>query len=129
MKKDYFQLDKVRAITLTHERLTTYKWFAEVPAKPKMFLGIQYGMTEVIPAGWSEYEDGRYRKSSSYFDDYTWYRVDEVNGKVYHKAHVNVHLGYKEGIGCNFDSTEEAQQWVDELVASSDKKFAVIIHK
>lgn len=130
MKKNYFQLDKVSAITLTYERETSYKWFPAIPAKPKMFLGIQWGMTEAIPAGWSEYEDTRYfRKSSSYFDDYSWYRVDEVNGKVYNKAHVHVHLNYKEGIGVNFDSNEEAQQWVDDLIASSDKKFAVIINK
>lgn len=130
MIKNYFQLDKVSAITLTYERETSYRWFSAIPAKPKMFLGIQWGMTEAIPAGWSEYEDARYsRKSSSYFDDYKWYRVDEVNGKVYHKAHVNVHLGYKEGIGCNFDSTEEAQQYVDDLIASSDKKFTLVINK
>jgi hypothetical protein len=58
-----------------------------------------------------------------------WYRVDEINKKVYNKAHVNVHLNYKEGISCDFDSNEEAQKYVDELIASSDKKFTVIINK
>lgn len=129
MIKNYFQLDKVSAITLTYERETSYRWFSAIPAKPKVFLGIQWGMTEAIPAGWSDYEEGWHRKSSSYFDDYNWYRVDEIKGKIYNKAHVNVHLNYKEGIGCNFDSNEEAQQYVDDLIASSDKKFTVIINK
>ena len=127
--KNYFQIDHVKAVTLTYERLTTYKWFAEVPSKPKTFLGIQYGMTEVIPAGWSEHEDGRWPKPTSYFDDYPWYRIDEANKKIYNKPHVNIHLGYKEGIGHHFESNQEAQKWVDELIASSDKKFSVIINK
>lgn len=129
MKKNYFQLDKVSAITLTYEHETSHKWYPEIPAKPKMFLGIQVGMTEAIPASWSNLGPEYDRLSSTYFDDYTWYRVDEINKKIYQKAHVNVHLNYKEGISCNFDSNEEAQKWVDALLASSDKNFAVIINK
>jgi len=130
MQKNYFQLDKVHSITLTYERESSYKWYAEIPAKPKInFLGIQYGMTEAVPAGWSDYEGGAWPKHTSYFDGYKWYRVDEVNKKIYHKAHVDIRFSYKEGIGHNFDSNQEAQQWVDELIASSDKKFTVIINK
>jgi hypothetical protein len=129
MIKNYFQLDKVSAITLTYERETSYKWYPVIPAKPRMFLGIQIGMTEEVSAGWSNNEDGRYPVPSSYFNSYVWYRVDEINKKVYNKAHVNVHLNYKEGISCDFDSNEEAQKYVDELIASSDKKFTVIINK
>lgn len=129
MKKNYFQLDKVSAITLTYEFETSHKWYPKIPAKPKMFLGMQVGIIEAIPAGWSDFGPEYDRLSSNYFDNYTWYRVDEINKKIYQKAHVNVHLNYKESIGCNFDSNEEAQKWVDDLLASSDKKFAVIINK
>lgn len=130
MQKNYFQLDKVSAIILTYERETSYRWRDGIPAKPKTFLGIKYGMSDAIPAGWSDDdEDVRYTKPSSYFDNYNWYRADEINGKVYNRARVDVKFSHQEGIGANFDSNEEAQQYVDELIASSDKKFAVIINK
>mgnify|MGYP006167187237 FL=1 len=129
MIKNYFQLDKVSAITLTYERETSYKWFSAIPAKPKMFLGIKYGMTPAILGGWSEFENGHVRKQSSYFADYSWYKVDEVNKKVYNKAHISIRFNYKESYGINFNSNEEAQQYVDDLIASSDKKFTVIINK
>jgi hypothetical protein len=129
MQKNYFQLDLVHSITLTYETETGYKWYAKIPAKPKTFLGIQYGMTKAIPAGWSDYECGWNPVPISYFDKYKWYRIDEVNKKIYNKAHVDIRFSYKEGIGHNFNSNEEAQKWVDELIASSDKKFTVIINK
>lgn len=137
MQKNYFQLDKVHSITLTYERESGYEWFPEIPAKEKSFMGIKYGMHKAIPAGWSEYEDGirhdgnYQRLQSSYFDNYSWHRVDEANKKVYNKAHVDIRFSYKEGIGQNFESNEEAQQWVDDLIftAAPDKKFTVIIKK
>ena len=128
MQKNYFQLDKVHSVTLKYEQ-ETHKWFNEVPAKPKTFLGIRYGMTKAISAGWSDYEDGRYPRPSSYFNDYVWYRVDEINKKIYSTAHVDIRFNYKEGIGCNFESNEEAQKYVDDLINTSDKQFHVIVNK
>jgi hypothetical protein len=134
MQKHYFELDKVESITLKHERETSWKWCQAIPAHPKTFLGIRYGMHPEIPAGWSEYidEDGTEnypwkRKQSSYFEEYTWYRV--TPSKIYNKAHVTVYLSYKHSLGMNFNSSEEAQAYVDELISSSDKKFHVIINK
>lgn len=136
MQKNYFQLDKVNSITLTYERDAGYIWKEAIPAREKQFMGIKYGMYPAVPAGWSEYEkedkyDLKRRVQSSYFDNYSWYRVDEVNKKVYNKAHVDIRFSYKEGIGQNFESNEEAQQWVDDLIftAAPDKKFTVIIKK
>lgn len=136
MQKHYFELDKVDSITLTMEGQTGYKWFEAIPPQPKTFLGIKYGMTEGIRAGWSDY-DLKYhqcdkdRVQSSYFTEYPypWYRVDESTKKVFNKAHVEVRFGYKQSIGTRFESNEEAQAWVDEIIASSDKKFHVIINK
>jgi hypothetical protein len=134
MKKHYFELDKVDSITITMERESSYRWFPEIPARPKTFLGIKYGMTEAIPAGWNDYidEDGNEyrpwdRRQSSYFDDYPWYKVTPF--RIYSKAHVEIRFGYKQSLGINFDSNEEAQGYVDELISSSDKKFHVIINK
>lgn len=136
MKKHYFELDKVDSITLTHERETNYRWYPEIPATPKMFLGIPIGTNKAIPAGWNEYvdENGNEkwpndRTKTSYFKDYQWYRVDDVNKKIYNKAHVEIRFGYKQSFGINFESTEEAQDYVDELISSSDKHFHVIINK
>ena len=135
MTKNYFELDKVESITLTYERETVYRWFPEIPSKEKSFMGIKYGMTEVIPAGWNDYidDDGNeynthWRKPVSYFEYYQSYRIDENNKRIYNKAHVTVYLSYKHSLGVNFESTEEAQEYVDELIESSDKGFHVIIN-
>ena len=134
MKKHYFELDKVDSITLNGERESSYRWFPEIPARPKTFLGIKYGMTEAIPAGWNDCidEDGNEyrpwkRRQSSYFDDYSFYKVTPF--RIYSKAHVEIRFGYKQSFGVQFDSNEEAQEYVDDLILSSDKQFHVIINK
>lgn len=127
--KFYFQPEKVHSITLTAERESGYEWFNAVPARPKTFLGFTIGTIPAIPAGWSEYEDGGARKQSSYFADYSWYRVDEVNKKVYNKAHISIRFNYKESYGINFNSNEEAQQWIDDLIKETGVQFSVIINK
>ncbi len=134
MQKHYFELDKVDSITITMEREASYRWFPEIPAKPKTFLGIKYGMTEAIPPGWNDHidEDGNEyrpwnRRQSSYFDDYSFYKVTPF--RIYSKAHVEIRFGYKQYFGIQFDSNEEAQAYVDDLILGSDKKFTVIINK
>jgi hypothetical protein len=134
MKKHYFELDKVDSITLTMERETSYRWFPEIPVRPKTFLGIKYGMEPKIPAGWNDNFDDNgneyrpwNRRQSSYFDDYSWYKVTPF--RIYSKAHVEIRFGYKQSFGINFDSNEEAQAYVDELISSSEKQFHVIINK
>jgi len=133
MKKHYFDLDKVDSITLTRETETSWRWMPTIPARPKTFLGIRYGMESEIPAGWNDnfYDNGNekypwHRHQSSYFDDYKWYKVTPF--RIYNKAHVEIRLGYKQSFGVNFESTDEAQLYVDELIKSSDKKFNVIIN-
>jgi hypothetical protein len=134
MQKHYFELDKVDSITLNGERESSYRWCPEIPARPKTFLGIKYGMTEAIPAGWNDNFDDNCnekwpwnRKQSSYFDDYSWYKVTPF--RIYSKAHVEIRFGYKQSFGVRFESNEEAQAYVDELISSSDKQFHVIINK
>jgi len=134
MQKHYFELDKVDSITLNSERESSYRWFPEIPAREKSFMGIKYGMTEAIPAGWNDCidDDGNEyrpweRKQSSYFDDYSWYKVTPF--RIYNKAHVEIRLGYKQSFGIQFDSNEEAQTYVDDLILGTDKKFTVIINK
>lgn len=135
MNKYYFELSKVESITLYMEReCTEYYWKEEVPARPKKFLGFAVGKYPPVPAGWSDYEeedeyDYRKRKQKSYFDQYSWYRADEVTKKIFHKPQVEVVLGYKHSISTRFESDAEAQAWVDELIATSDKKFHVIVKK
>lgn len=135
MKKHYFELDKVDSITLTLERETEYRWYPEIPETPKMFLGIPIGTNKAIPAGWNEYTDSagneswqRNRTKPSYFEKYSSYRIDEVNKRIYYKSHVEIRLGYKQSFGKTFDSNEEAQTYVDDLILGSDKKFTVIIN-
>lgn len=134
MKKHYFELDKIESITLTHETETSYRWMDSIPARPKTFLGIKYGMEPEIPAGWNDYIKGdgtdRYpwdRKTSEYFEEYNWLKV--LPFRIHNKANVSIYLSYKHTIGTNFDSNEAAQAYVDDLILGSDKKFTVIINK
>jgi hypothetical protein len=135
MQKTYFELDKVDSITLSMEKESDdYYWKEAVPARPKKFLGITIGTRPEVPAGWSEYEeeyeeDYRRRKQKSYFDQYSWYRIDEKTKQIFIKPHVEVRFGYKQSIGRRFESDTEAQSWVDELIQSSPKQFHVIINK
>jgi hypothetical protein len=135
MKKHYFELDKVDSITLTGERETEYRWFQEIPSRPRKFLGFQIGKTSAIPAGWNEYVDEngneKYqddRTKTSYFEGHKSYRVDEVNKRIYNKAHVEIRLGYKQSFGINFIDNTEAQKYVDDLINSSEKQFHVIVN-
>lgn len=134
MQEHYFELDKVESITLTHESETSYNWMSAIPASPKTFLGIKYGMDPEIPAGWNDCFDKDNnekfewdRKPTSYFEQYNWYRVSPF--RIHNKAHVTIYLSYKHSLGMYFDSTEEAQEYVNDLISSSDKEFHVIINK
>jgi len=134
MKKHYFELDKVDSITLNSERETAYRWCPSIPPSPKTFLGIRYGMEPEIPAGWNDNFDDNgnekwpwRRTQSSYFGDYSWYKVTPF--RIYNKAHVEIRFGYKQSFGVQFESNEEAQEYVDELISSSEKQFHVIINK
>lgn len=135
MKKHYFELDKVDSITLTGEKETEYRWFQEIPSRPKTFLGIKYGMSESIPAGWNDYidKDGNeynthWRKPVSHFTDYSWYKVCDITERIYNKAHVEIRFGYKQSFGVNFNDNTEAQKYVDDLINSSEKQFHVIVN-
>jgi hypothetical protein len=127
-QKIYFNLDLISAIHVTMERESGYKWFEAVSAKPKTFLGIRVGTEPAIPAGWSDWECGFDRKTSSYFDDYSWYRVDETEKKIFNKAHVNVHLGPKESVSMNFNSNQEALDWAEGIIIKSGKKLEAVIY-
>jgi hypothetical protein len=137
MQKHYFELDKIESITLTSESETDYRWFPEIPAKEKSFMGIKYGMTKAIAAGWNDmYEnaDGTNewqswkRKQASHFDRFESYRVCDITKRIYRKAHVEVRIGYKQSFGLRFDNNTEAQAWVDMILSSTDKQLGVIIN-
>jgi hypothetical protein len=49
--------------------------------------------------------------------------------KVYNRANVKVHLGFKETISQSFDSDEEASEWVHELNELSGKNFVSVEYK
>ena len=133
MIKKYFQLDDIISIQLTHERESGYKWMERIPGRSKKFLGFVVGKHPEIPEGWSSgdfghlTDDEMLRRSSSYFERYSWLRVDEKNKKIWNKATVEIKLRYKDMVSKQFNSNEEAQAWIDEIISGSGKKFKVII--
>jgi hypothetical protein len=134
MQKHYFELDKVSSITLTMKKESDYKWYEAIPSIPVRFLGIKYGMTSPIIAGWSTYSleyhsHDNDRKQSSYFNDYKWYRVDESNKMIYFIPRVEIRFMNEHTIVNNFESNEEAQDYIDELIECSEKEFHVIVNE
>jgi hypothetical protein len=122
MTKYYFDLDKVSSIAYKLEEESGYKWCDEVKPQPRYFLGFKIGLTKGKPAGW-EYEDDDRRRATSYFDDYKSYKVDLVNKKVTIRPRVTVVLGYKDSYTNYFDTDQQAQAYVDDLISKSKKEF------
>ena len=128
MIKYYFDLDKVSSISYKLEEVSGYKWCDEVKPQPRYFLGFQIGWTKGKPAGWV-WENEDYRRDDSYFDDYKSYKVDSVNKKITIRPRVTVFLGYKDYYVNYFDTDQEAQTYVKNLIDQSKKNFQVIIEK
>ena len=133
MTKKYFQLDSIISIQFTTERESEYRWKERIPERDKKFLGFVVGRYPEIPEGWvsGDFEyltyDKRIRVDSSCFERYSWLRVDEKNKKIWNKATVEIKLAHKDMVSRQFNSNEEAQSWIDEIISESGKKFKVII--
>lgn len=134
MTKKYFQLDNIISIQFTTERESEYRWKERIPERDKKFLGFVVGKHPEIPEGWTSRnfghltdDDEKIRVDSSYFERYTWLRVDEKNKKIWNKATVEIKLRYKDMVYRQFNSNEEAKAWIDEIISESGKKFKVII--
>ena len=135
MIKKYFQLDDIISIQFTPERESSYHiWAERIPERKKKFLGFVVGKHPEISEGWTggyfghlTDDDERIRMDSSYFERYSWLRVDEKNKKIWNKATVEINLAHKDMVSKQFNSNEEAQAWIDEIISESGKKFKVII--
>ena len=130
--KVYFNLDSITTVYVQLERESNYKWYDAVVPRQKYFLGIPWGKTEGRDAGWSEWEEMyvyglNSTISSSYFDEYPWYRVDETAKKVYNKANVRVNIGPKEHISQQFESNDEALAWAEDIIKRSGNPLEPII--
>jgi hypothetical protein len=117
-------VESITSITFSPEEESKYyRWMEEIPAKPRKFLGIRFGTIPSIPAGWSIYEHGMDRKPSSDIEEFSWYRVDEKNKKVFVRPKLYITFGYKEAITKYFDSNEEAEKYKKDLIMVSGKSF------
>lgn len=130
MEKHYFELDKVQTVTIRFETESSYKWLEYRPKRVKKFLGISYDVTSAKEAGYyenaSSYAEPR---DPSYFENsrYDWLRVDDINKKIYNKANVLIYLSYRHSLTVFFNSNEDAQAYVDDMLNSSSKKFHVTL--
>jgi len=128
MTKNYFETEKIQTLTLTMETLSSMKWLEERPEKICKFLGITISKELRLPAGWG-YATYRERYTTEELvKEYPYFRADEKTGKVYSKAHVSIYFSYKHSMGARFESNEEAQEYVDELIEQSGRSFNVIIN-
>lgn len=128
MTKNYFETEKIQTVTLTMETESGMQWLEERPEKVRKILGITISKELRLKEGWGY---GTYRERYTTEElrrDKPYLRVDEREHKVYNKSHVSIYFSYKHTIGSRFDSNEEAQEYVDELIEQSGRSFNVIIN-
>jgi hypothetical protein len=128
MTKHYFETEKIQTVTLTMESEAGMKWYEERPEDIRKFLGITYKNELRLQAGWGWQEHRERYTTEELEKEKPYLRVDEKEKKVYNKSYVSIYFSYKHTLGARFESNEEAQKYVDDLIASSDKKFNVIIN-
>jgi hypothetical protein len=116
-----FDVSKIEEIQVRNIRDSSYKWFPEVKEERGWFGCIKQ---EYISAGWSDYEDGRIRRTTKELESYG-YLIDQLGKKAWHKAYVEVSLGYKNSIGRSFDSNSDALKWAEFLRVKSKKTFEI----
>ena len=129
-QKIYFDVEKTSVIEVRGEKLMDYEFFPETPYKKNYILFglIPFGGTGYLPARWSS-DGGRFYTPDEQMRGYSFYRIDEKNKKVYNRAQVTVHLGYKETVSKLFDTTEEAIEWGNHVIETSGKKLELVIDK
>ena len=127
MTKNYFETDKIQTVTLTQETDVEMEWYEERPEKIYKFLGITTSIDKKLKAGWGWKEHRERYSTEELISEYSQFRVNEKEMKVYSKAHVSICFSYKHSVGCRFDSNEAAQQYVDNLIEDSGRKFNVIM--
>lgn len=125
----HFDLNEVKSITIYPEYPTGYKFYPPKYTEPIKLLGfIPLRAASWHKGGWCE--DTRY---TDYYPYYTTieledfgYKVDLDEFIVYNKCSISISLGYKHSISKKFDSIEEADKYVANLIKKSGKNFAVI---
>lgn len=129
-QKIYFDVEKISVMEVRGEKLMDYGFYPEKPSKQAyIFFGlIPFGSTEYLPVRWSS-DGGSYYTTDKKIRGYSFYRIDETAKKVYNRAQVIVHLGYKEKVSRLFDSTEEAVEWANDVIKTSGKTLELIIDK
>ena len=130
-KEILFDIDRVTTIEFTKETLADYVWQEEIPARQLYVFGfIPFGKYERIPAGWVPADSWEWDvETEEDLRECFWYRLDMKDKKVYSRANVKVHLGYKETYVQHFDSDGEAADWAHELNELSGKNFVSITYK
>jgi hypothetical protein len=125
--KIYFDVEKISVIEVRPETLSDYVFYPEKPAYQRHIFGfIPSGKNPYLPPRWSS-DEGWFYKTDEDLRSYNHYRIDDVEKKIYHRARVVIHLGYKESVNRVFDSTDEAMEWADHIIRTSGKNLELLI--
>lgn len=119
----YFDISQINRIQLVKENFTSHKWVEASPAK-KAFFGL-ITTQDAHPAGFMDSYGDVYTEEHLKRYDYV-IRPNPNTGKpeVYSKAYVMVFLKSEHDSICQtFESNEQAQEWVNDLIAKSAKIF------
>ncbi len=129
-QKIYFDVEKISVMEVRGEKLTDYEFFPERQYKKTYtFYGlIPIGSIGYLPPRWSS-DGGRFWTPDTQIRGYSFYRIDEITKKVYNRAQVVVHLGYKETVSRTFDTTDEAIEWANDVIRTSGKTLELIVDK
>lgn len=132
MKIEHFDVNRIIGIEAFDRTRASYEW---LPKKQKTWIfGIKRNAWH--DEGWYShgcYYDG-YMEDSWDATPYTkkelidrGYLVDE-DGQVWNRPYVKVYLEADCNVSQNFNTLEEASEWVDQLKATSGKTFETVIH-
>lgn len=127
--RHHFDVNSIIGIKFVGERKTTISWYDE--RKHKRFFGLFKDWVQ--PAGFydnSEWEAVPYTKAELVDWGYKVYDTDErINDRVVHKSRVIVYLGHDLEVSKEFETVDEANEWIDLLVSTSGKTFEVVKYK
>jgi hypothetical protein len=124
----YFDVEKISVMEVREESLSDYIFYPPRPEEQLYIFGfIPAGKRPALPERWSSGNDGWYYKTDQELRGCSWYRIDDKEKKMYHKAQVTVHLGYKETVSRVFDSTAEAKEWANHIIEISGKTLELLI--
>lgn len=131
--KVWFNIKRITKIRLYYENEVEKTFYPSEPKNRFKFLWlIPLWKQGNFPDRWIN--NGDDRKSYCYdcnsnYENHERYRIQDFPKKLFLKAAVHIQLDYKDEVSSYFDSDQEAEDFVEDILSQSDHVFEVIKRK